>query len=427
MSIELGTTPDLEKPVDKRTELHRRIDAKAEVFTDLRWVIEGLDSPLWSDSPEAVYLENRKLREVFEYLSTKMPDAYMAYQSQVQLLGQIGIDDDGVINEDDWAKLGDDIQDIGGVKDIDFVNFLADGIEGLISRRKRIRAFQLEWGEPDTRGGYSVDLQRFEDLPELPEGIGRYITRVEISRFSINIFIHKQKYDEVASTFNSLPSLALHLDNSLLNLIKDVNMQDPEEVDDSDFLASYLFFQECETLDHEEIHAIEDEFPNDNPNFHVLEMGVETQLASTDQESFSQISYFDGDIPDEDLLEMMDLRNLSDSSHEELLAEVFSKSGKDSIPSSTYAELGRKKVLFWNKLFDSARKGNGMFLLGNKPMSVKKLRDRIRTVYQKAQRCIPERLEYLDSLFIFILPSQFSLIEKTVDRWIDEERVSLIT
>jgi len=333
-------SPEAPRPPLKRDELLRGIDAKSEVLADLWRSANSLPPPLLSDSQALVDEQNQLLLSVVSRLAERMLDEYRVFQYYN------GVRDNfhGALNLPAKERYERDMHIIEiEHPEMEFVKFIVDGVDKLTERRKRIRAFQILYGEP-IKPGYYYDslLYRFGSIQDLPQDLGPYITSVVVGKYSINVYLDADVYSKIKIFNDELESDGIHLgDSGIINVIKDRRYA---------HLRRKIKFNSTEEAArmgqvalHEEFHGLEDAFPNSNPAFKQVRYEVSRIADRIDGKTtgvtLASILAFQGyERPTE-----IDLTQIPDSSLEELLAEFAATVQEETTSHPQHLQLMRSK------------------------------------------------------------------------------------
>jgi hypothetical protein len=394
-------------------ELHGKVDAKAHILSDLWKTANNMPEPLLFDPPELISSENFRLRTVMQRAEVLMPDDHSAYLEADYLSEKIS-----TVSPQERFELEAKLKNLRDKNpDIDFIRFINEGVEGLIRRRASIRAFQAKYGMPEAGRYYVGELKRFGDIEELPKGLGGAITRVYVGNYSISIFIDEEAYNSKEEFNKEFPTNGLHFNESIINVIKD-----PVPFLSRRQLSSSQIHEEPKLMSivrHEELHAMEDAFFHDNPDFRNEKNRVGADLYRAVRDI--NVENYSGLITVQSHGEL-DLTKIPDASLEELIAEFASTSDRDQIPSSTYAIYTDQKIHLIKSIVENPDiKRRDIKVLTKRMLSNKELREEIEDLYFMVDYYIPERSGEVDALFTIFPPStSFRHIRSTVERWIRE-------
>ncbi|GEM_PF-2706008 len=407
----MSERPDFRRSADRK--VFREIDAKVAVVSDLWRTAMILPVPLASDTPEMIETENRALRGITDRARVRMPEAFEAY-SEYLTLGEL-FEETPRDDTEQQALIRDETEKLKTTKDFEFAETLTLGIPRLIDRRRVLRQLQTEIGEPLPNGVY--------EKPEVFSGTpGVNFTKDQISRvvmgaYSVSIFVRDEAYEKTyGKKYPKTNGLHLAPPANHVSVIRD-------------YLADYLekgYIAPSEingaiykTLLHEEFHGFADAFTSRSSYFTTLKERL------TNQVSLITMAIGEGDFTlTEALIAQVArmLKNVPNSSTEELLAEMVSTDDRDNIPSSTFAVHNGEKGKFLDTMVShdalasiNVRKSAGS-LIDNEVF-----KKRMADMYRIVSWMIPERRADVDFLFVVIPPNKITHIWKTIARWIWEK------
>lgn len=404
---------ETEIPRSNRDRIYDNIDRKAGIVSDL-WRTATILPPLLSDSPEFVDAESRVLRGIVDRARGKMPDAFEVYDRYQMLdTAMDSLSSSVDPEEEQMLEIQAEMDEIKStVPDLDFAKGVVEGVEALVKRRADLRQMQEIVGEPLPNGIYK-DMSGFKGIKGIPEDAFSSITRVYMGAYSVNIFMHDKKYDELyAESYPNTLGIHLGSPNSLLSVVRDhlgdyvqLGWISPEDFDNG--LSS--------TILHEEFHGFADSFDFRSTDFGRIQGLLKSQVIllqkAIDEHDFRLAGTLSNQI-------RANLKIIPDASMEEILAEMASTQDRDSIPSSTFAYHDRGK----RQLLDSVSAHSAMVHVdvekeAGKLVDILELQHAIGWIYHLTDHEIPERRSEVDALFAIFPPSKIRHIRRVVERW----------